>query len=163
MSPLSKRGHVRALQTSRLPNLQDHRCRNSASQSNGKHLSSSMTGINNAAGPFMKIQDFSSQITKCVLGIIVCQAILLLAWISLAADMRLVNYASVQSLLNAIPNQASQHPEFFMAAQAIREASNHIDILNFIILLVSIAVVVLAVRLWFYGRKSTVNKTGYSV
>jgi hypothetical protein len=106
----------------------------------------------------MKIRDFSSPVTKCVLGIIIFQAMLLLAWISLAADTRLVNFASVQSLLNTIPSQASQHPEFFMAGHAIREASKNIDILNYIVLIVSVVVIFLAIRVWFFGcvcRKQT--------
>ncbi len=82
---------------------------------------------------------------------------------SLAPDTRLVNYTSVQALLNAIPSQASQHPEFFMAGHAIRAASKNIDILNYVILFISVAVIILAVRVWFHGRKSTTNKIGDSL
>ncbi len=92
-------------------------------------------------------------VLKYALTIIICQVILLLAWTSLSADVRLINYESVKSLLNSIPSQTQQHPEFFMAAHAIRNASRNIDILNYIILLVSLITIFQSIVVWLRIRK----------
>ena len=60
----------------------------------------------------MAVPDTAKSIRRYVIGILACEAILLLAWINLGPDASATGYSSVQSLLNWIGHSQPQERGF---------------------------------------------------
>lgn len=75
--------------------------------------------------------DYAKSIFRYVLGIMVCQALLIWFWINLGADARATRYSSVQSLLEFIGDTQPQGKEYLLlAASAIRRSSGNVETLQ---------------------------------
>ena len=93
---------------------------------------------------------------KYLIGIILCEVVLLLSWINIAADADVSKYESVKAVLNS--SQASQQPEFQLASSAIHQSSKNLNFMSVVILSTSLIVVILSCLIGFQVLKNRDKK-----
>ena len=106
------------------------------------------------------MRDPAKSIRRCILGILACEAVLLLAWINLGSDASAAGYSSVRSLLDWIgDSQPQERGYMLLASSAIRGSSRNVEILGGIVLITSLIVIVLSILVAIQMRRSAVQKT----
>ena len=107
------------------------------------------------------MRDPTKSVRRYVLGILACQAILVLAWINLGPDASATGYSSVQSLLDSIgDSQPQERAYMLLASSAIRRSSRNVQTLGTIVLVTSLIVMVLSVMIGIQMRRKAHKPDG---
>ena len=86
-------------------------------------------------------------IYKYLLGIVVCEIVLLWAWIQVAPDIDVSGYSSVTSLLDSSPNSQ-------VASAAIRHSSQHFKFISMVVFCSAVIAILLTARAALSVRKA---------
>ena len=102
-------------------------------------------------------------IGRYLAGILVCEGVLLFAWIGLGDDASATGYTSVQSLLNWIGSSQPQDRAFMLlAASAIRSSSRNVHKLTAVVLVTSGIVIMLSIIIALKLRRREIQKNDAS-
>jgi len=93
---------------------------------------------------------------KYLVGIVLCEVVLLLSWINIAADADVSKYESIKTILNS--SQTSHQPEFFLASSAIHQSSKFLNFISVVIISTSLIVIILSCLIGFQVIKNRDKK-----
>jgi len=91
---------------------------------------------------------------KYLVGIVLCEIILLFFWVNIAPDADVSKFESVKKVLNS----TNQPPEFQLASSAIQHSSQSLSLISIVILLTSSIVIILAFLVGFQVLKNQGKK-----
>jgi hypothetical protein len=90
---------------------------------------------------------------KYLVGIVLCEVLLLLFWINIASDADVSRFESVKAVLNS-----SQASEFQLASSAIHHSSQNLYLMSAVILSTSLIVIILSFLIGFQVFKNRDKK-----
>jgi hypothetical protein len=94
---------------------------------------------------------------KYLVGIVLCEIVLLLSWINIAPDADVSEYESVKAVLES--SQTTQQPEFQLASSAIHHSSQYLHIMSVVIVSTSLIVIILSFLIGWQMLKNRDKKS----